>query len=103
MRQHPPRLKKAGISPARYAELQAICLQYGDYLNGYGGKIGERRARSIEEAAQDVAPLEWRTIMERVTEGRQLEALTSAPDGTLHSFYKTCLDFFIVLHLIIEW
>lgn len=103
MRQHPPRLKKAGISPARYAELQAICLQYGDYLNGYGGKIGVRRVRSIEAAARKVAPDAWHTILESVTEGRQLEALTTAPDSAQHSFYKTRLDFFIALHLKIGW
>lgn len=30
MRTHPARLSEAGISPARYAELRAICRQYGE-------------------------------------------------------------------------
>lgn len=30
MRTHPKRLTDAGISPARYAELRAICRQYGE-------------------------------------------------------------------------
>ena len=31
MRKHPERLKQAGISPARYLELQAVCRDYPRY------------------------------------------------------------------------
>ena len=30
MRKHPSRLMAAGITPARYDELRAICRQYGE-------------------------------------------------------------------------
>lgn len=45
MSRHPHRLSEAGISPARYQELQAICRQYPNYLR----EIKDARAGIVDK------------------------------------------------------
>ena len=98
MREHPKVLKKAGISEARYTELQAICRQYEHYLSGYGGQQGQQRAKLIKATAQAVARDDWPVMLESVTRGCRLTELTEKPACPLNVFTREKLAFFILLH-----
>ena len=98
MRRHPEVLKEAGLSEARYEELQAICRQYDHYLRGYRGRQGQQRIKLIKAVTQAVARDDWPAMLEWVTRGCTFSELTEKPACPLNVFTKKRLAFFILLH-----
>ena len=88
MRKHPATLKKAGISPARYQELKAICEQYNDYINGYLGRMGQQREHIIRAPARAIKGEDWHMLIDdTLIEGEPERA-----------FYRQRMLFYVRLH-----
>jgi hypothetical protein len=124
MRKHPRRLSEAGITPARYDELRAICRQYGQYkaeaaaiergeIDRRGGSgawhpkdptgdealrradnFARRRVALIEGAAKGAGPLAP-YVLRSVTEGLRFE-FVRPPCGE-KQFYRERLMYYIAL------
>lgn len=118
MRKHPERLKQAGIGPARYAELRAICRGYRDlkrdlerarmgivdkrrYAAGTRGhaEAAARRVRMIEAAAREVGgETIGPALLESVTQSRQPGQLRHRAPVNDRDFYGVRLEFYIALN-----
>lgn len=119
MKTHPRALAEAEITPARYAELRAICRQYQEMRRAVtlakryghhrwltGSKRGAdeipeaRRVRCIEDAAAKVGgkAIE-RAIIKSVTEGRQYYSMR--PPCGERQFYEMRLRFYIELDMML--
>lgn len=118
MRRHPEKLRQAGIGPARYAELRAICRGYRDlkrdlerarmgvgdgarYSAGARGhaEAAAARVKMIEAAAEAaagrvIAP----AIIESVTQGKQPGQLRRRAPVNERDFYGMRLAFYIQLN-----
>lgn len=94
MRKHPSTLKRANIPKDRYEELQAICKQYADYIDGYGGEEGRRRAEYIRALTQKAAAdnAEWEEMLESVTTGRTIK-----PEYSNKAFIMRRMLFYVAL------
>lgn len=127
MRKHPARLSAAGISPARYDELRAICRQYreckrrlawahagivdrprsgawkkpdptGNAAMALADHPDARRVKLIEQCANAVAePVVARCLLKYVTEGRAWEYQAPRPPIGRNQFYVTAQLFYIEL------
>lgn len=104
VKQHPKALAEAGISPARYAELRAICRQYGEmrqtaraYRRMGMDALVERRVKLIDQCAEAVGgKIVGMAIVRNVTEGESY-AYLRPPCGEWQ-FYKLRTEFFVELN-----
>lgn len=100
MKKHPDRLRKAGISPARYAELKAVCRQYQEYRRRVRSPGALRRLRIIEACAEAVAvPAVARAIIRCATEGTCYEHIR--PPIGRNQFYALVLRFYVELDRVL--
>lgn len=131
MRRHPAKLAAAGIDPARYDELRAICRQYVSYVRAARAlRLGETdrrpgsgvwrqsdptgnraaqladdyaaaRVAAIEGAARHACGPIWRAMLQNVAKGVDYDRMIPPPACGRAQFYRMRLDFFIALDAVV--